>query len=194
VLSASGDVLVGTDLALVRGGRLLFETVSFRVARGEALLVTGPNGAGKSSLLRLVAGLLEPAGGTLANPFSIGWQAGEPALKPDRLLGSELAYWAALDAAPPAAVQGAAVAMAIDSLLDLPCAMLSAGQRQRAALARVIASGAPLWLLDEPTNALDAASEIRLLRAIASHREQGGLVVAATHHALPVPGAAHLSL
>lgn len=178
----------------MRGGRLLFEGLCFRVQPGEALVVTGPNGTGKSSLLRLIAGLLEPHAGTLANPFAIGWQAGEPALKPDRRLGSELAFWASLDSAPATAMLSAARAMAIDSLLDLPCTMLSAGQRQRAAIARVIASGAPLWLLDEPTTALDAASQALLAGAIARHRSTGGLVVAVTHQALELPGSARLSL
>ena len=193
-MNASGDALVASDLALVRGGRLLFEGLNFRVARGEALLVTGPNGAGKSSLLRLIAGLLEAFEGQLENPFATALQAGEPALKSDRRLGSELAFWARLDGADTAAVLAAATQMAIDTLLDLPCAMLSAGQRQRAALARMIASGAPLWLLDEPTAALDATSETRLLHAIAAHRANGGLVVAVTHHALAIPDAMPLRI
>ena len=193
-MNASGDALVATDLALVRGGRLLFEGLNFRIGRGDALLVTGPNGAGKSSLLRLIAGLLEPAEGAITNPFTAAFQAGEPALKPDRRLGSELAFWAGMDGANASSVEAACIAMGIDSLRDLPCAMLSAGQRQRAALARVIASRAPLWLLDEPTAALDTASEARLLEAIAVHRASGGLVIAVTHHILPVPGAAGLRI
>jgi len=189
VNASNDDAIVATDLALERGGRLLFERMSFRLERGGALLVTGPNGAGKSSLLRVIAGLLEPAGGRLDNPFTLGFQAGEPALKPDRRLGQELGFWAGLDGKGSAAVQQAAAAMAIDGLLDLPCGMLSAGQRQRAALARVIASGADLWLLDEPTAALDTASEALLLRAVAAHRSRGGLVVAVTHHPLQLADA-----
>lgn len=192
--ASDDDALVATDLALERGGRLLFEQLAFRVEPGGALLVTGPNGAGKSSLLRLIAGLLEPAKGKLENPFAVAFQAGEPALKPDRRLGNELGYWAGFDGSGAAAVQQAAAAMAIDSLLDLPCTMLSAGQRQRAALARVIASGARLWLLDEPTAALDAASEALLLRAVAAHRAQGGLVVAVTHHPLDLTDAQGLRI
>ncbi|MFN3371674.1 MAG: heme ABC exporter ATP-binding protein CcmA [Sphingomonadaceae bacterium] len=186
--------LVVEDVALVRGGRLLVEGLGFRLVPGEALIVTGPNGAGKSSLLRALAGLLKPAAGRINNPFATALLAAEPALKPDRTVASELAFWAGLDGAPAAAVPAAMAAMAVDALADLRCGQLSSGQRQRVAIARTIASGAPLWLLDEPTSALDAASTDRLLEAIAAHRAGGGLVVAATHQPLPMPGAATLPL
>jgi heme exporter protein A len=188
------DRLQANDLSLVRGGRLLFEGLSFSVAPGGALLIVGRNGAGKSSLLRLVAGLLAPDAGTLANPFRTALLGGEPALKPDRSVAGELAYWAALDGAQTAAVTAAAEAMAVTALLEFRCGQLSSGQRQRVALARLIASGAPLWLLDEPTNALDQASETRLIAAIAAHRAGGGLVLAATHQPLDLPGAQTLAL
>ncbi|MFQ3596499.1 MAG: ATP-binding cassette domain-containing protein, partial [Sphingomonadaceae bacterium] len=141
----------------------------------------GPNGIGKTSLLRLLAGLLEPAAGTLDNPFATAFQGPEPALKPDALLKRELAFWARLDGRTDADMWAAAEAMALIPLLDLPVALLSAGQRARAGLARVIASGASLWLLDEPTATLDAASAQRLEEVLALHLERGGLLVAATH-------------
>jgi heme exporter protein A len=192
--TASTQLLRGEGLALVRGGRLLFEGLGLSVAPGEALIVTGRNGAGKSSLLRLVAGLLEPDAGTLLNPFSTALLSSDQALKPDGRVASELAFWAGLDGAPLKRLAAAVEAMAVGPLMDFRCGQLSSGQRQRVAMARTIASGARLWLLDEPANALDSASEARLLAAIAAHRETGGLVLAATHQPLPLPGAAALAL
>ncbi|MFA7441626.1 MAG: heme ABC exporter ATP-binding protein CcmA, partial [Sphingomonadaceae bacterium] len=159
-----GGALVADNLTLARGGMPLFAGLSFRVAPGEALLITGRNGAGKSSLLRAIAGLLPIGSGILRNPYRAAWAAGEPALKPDRSVEDELAFWAKLDGATNISV--AIQAMGLDGLLDLPCGMLSSGQRQRVNLARAIASGALLWLLDEPTNALDTESANRLIAAI----------------------------
>jgi heme exporter protein A len=186
--------LAATGLALERGGRLLFSGLDFALEPGGALIVTGPNGAGKSSLLRLVAGLLSPAAGSLDNPFSTALLGPDLALKRDRTLGSELHHWARVDGAQPADVLAAAEAMAVAPLLGLPVTMLSAGQRQRAAIARMIASGAALWLLDEPTNALDSASEARLLSAVSAHRAGGGLVMAATHQPLGLEGVQRLAI
>lgn len=191
---AGSDVLLAEDVALVRGGRLLFEGLSFRLAPGGALLVTGRNGAGKSSLLRLVAGLLAPDAGTLANPFPTALLASDQALKPDRTVASELAYWAGMDGASADAVAQAAEAMAVTALLPFRCGQLSSGQRQRVAIARTLASGARLWLLDEPANALDTASEARLVAAVEAHRAKGGLVMAATHQPLGLQDAGSLTL
>lgn len=188
------NALFADKIAIVRGGALLFEGLSFTVAAGGALLVTGRNGAGKSSLLRAIAGMLPFAAGEWLNPFSLAWAGGEPALKPEQRVGAELRFWSALDGASNERRREAIDMMGIGSLLDLPAGVLSSGQRQRVSLARLVGSGADLWLLDEPTNALDTVSTERLLMAIARHRANGGLVIAATHQPLPLPDATTLHL
>ncbi len=173
--------LAVSDLAAERGGRLVFDRLAFTVPAGGALVVAGPNGAGKSTLLRVLAGLLPAAAGAVEHPFTVAFAGHEVALKPGVPLGDELAHWARLDDAHPDAVAAAAAAFALTPLLALPAGILSSGQRRRAALARVAASGAELWLLDEPDAGLDAASRTLLAMAIAAHRAGGGLVVAVTH-------------
>lgn len=177
----------------MRGDRLLFDELSFAVHQGGALCVLGPNGAGKSSLLRLLAGLLTPAAGSIERPERIAYLGHENALKLDSRLEPELLFWARLDGSE----DGMADAIArfeLEPLLDLPVRLLSNGQRRRAALSRVAASGAALWLLDEPEVGLDARSVAALAAAVAAHRAGGGLVVVATHAALDLRGAEKLVL
>ena len=190
----SGDQLIATDLACVRGGRLVFERVSFALAPRGALQVEGPNGAGKSSLLRVLAGLLGPADGTLVNSFGNAWLGADATLKPGTRLRAELDYWARLDRRPSSAVDAALTAFDLTGLADLPVDVLSSGQRRRAALARIHASGAALWLLDEPGVGLDSASLGLLARAIAAHRATGGAVVVATHGDIGVAEPQRLTL
>jgi len=181
------------DLACRRGGRMLFEGVSARVAPGGALLLVGPNGTGKSSLLRLLAGLLPAAAGEVRFGGRRSFAGHEVALKPRQTLGAELGHWARLDgglARLPAALE----AMNLAGLADVPCRMLSSGQKRRAAIARVIAAGAELWLLDEPTAGLDIASAGLLAAAMAAHRAAGGMVVAAVHGDIGLAGAETLRL
>jgi heme exporter protein A len=179
------------DVACIRGGRLLFEGVSFALEPGQAALVTGPNGAGKSSLIRLAAGLLEPAAGRIARTGAVALADENIALDRELPLERALRFWARLDRS--ACLPDALDAMGIAHLAPVPVRMLSTGQRKRAALARVIASSAPVWLLDEPVNGLDVDSVARLERACAAHRAVGGIVVAATHQpialrdAFPIP-------
>ena len=175
------SLLALRGVACLRGGRLLFEGLDLALGPGEAALVQGPNGAGKSSLLRIAAGLLRAAAGTV--------ERAEAALADEQLalderqkLSGALAFWVT-DAAPGVA------AMGLERLVDVPVRMLSTGQRKRAALARVVASGAPLWLLDEPGNGLDADGLARLEAAMAAHRAAGGAILAATHQPLALPGA-----
>lgn len=179
--SPGHPAVVVTDLAAERGGRAVLASVSFTLAPGGALQVEGANGAGKSTLLRVLAGLLPAAAGSVANPFSTAFAGHEVALKPGPTLAAELAHWARLDGVDTVALAAAADAFALTPLLDLPAGILSSGQRRRVALARVAASGAALWLLDEPDAGLDTASKARLAAAIRAHRAAGGLVVAVTH-------------
>lgn len=186
--------LVAEGLACERGGRRIFANVGFMVEPGNALQVEGRNGAGKSSLLRLLAGLLRPVAGRLSNPFRIAFAGHDVALKPGMHLIDELAHWARLDGAAPGAVTSALEAFDLTALAGLPVSVLSSGQKRRAALARVAASGAQLWLLDEPGVGLDAASMARLAGALAEHRARGGLVIAATHGDIGLEGPARLVL
>ena len=186
--------LIFDDVACARGGRMLFENRSFAVGPGEAALVTGPNGAGKSSLMRIAAGLLPPSAGTVRRDGGLAFAGEAAALDPRLPLGQALLFWARLDGAGRAGVEDALEAMGIAGLAQVPVHMLSTGQRKRAALARVIAGRAALWLLDEPGNGLDAASLDRLAAAMANHRRRGGIVVAASHQPLDLPDATAIRL
>jgi heme exporter protein A len=160
-----------------RGGRLLFETLDLALGPGEALQLKGPNGSGKSSLIRVAAALLRPDAGKV--------EAAPLALADDNLaLDRELPLEGALRLWGGAAAEAIA-ALGLAKLAGVPVRLLSAGQGKRAALARVAASDAKLWLLDEPANALDSRSIELLAKLLERHRETGGAVVAASHVELP---------
>ena len=178
-------------VACVRGGRRLFEALDLALEPGGAALVTGPNGAGKSSLIRLAAGLLPATAGTVERNAAAALADEGLALDLKRTLARALAFWGRLDGCDPAA---AMEAMGLMPLADVPVRMLSTGQRKRAALVRVMASGAALWLLDEPANGLDADGEARLAAAMAAHRAGGGAILAASHQPLALPDSARVAL
>ena len=195
--------LCADNLACERGGRLVFRSVSFAVAGGEALLVTGRNGAGKSSLLRMIAGLVRLAAGALTleggePEAEIGEQAHYlghlDALKPALTVAENLTFWAEFLGGSAESVAPALAAVDLTPLADLPAAYLSAGQRRRLSLARLAAIKRPLWLLDEPTSALDAASQGRLTELMRDHLGGGGIIVAATHGAIGLDGARELKM
>ena len=177
----------------VRGRRVLFEDLCFSLAPGGAALVTGPNGVGKSSLIRLAAGLLSPAAGSITGDARRALLTDQTSLDEELPLARALAFWARLDGAADT-VAAALDALALTDLADIPVRLLSTGQRRRAAIARVLASGAPLWLLDEPANGLDAAALGLLETAIARHRAAGGAVLVASHTQVALPGARAIDL
>ena len=162
---------------LVRGGRMLFEGLDVTLELGAAAHVTGANGCGKSSLIRLAAGLLAPSAGTVERDEAALADEGL-ALDRELPLGRALAYWNG------PRLGEAMAAFDLDRLRDVPVRLLSMGQARRARLARVMASGTPLWLLDEPLNGLDRDGVARLDAAIAAHRATGGAVLAASHVSL----------
>lgn len=176
------DLLAITDVACWRGGRLLFEGLSATLAPGDGLWVRGPNGTGKSSLLRIAAGLLRPLGGSVSrSPCALADES--LALDRELPLGRALGLWARLDGSRQ--VPDALRALGLAALADVPVRLLSTGQARRARLARVLASGAPLWLLDEPLNGLDENSTAAVAGLIADHRAAGGAVLVASHLAIP---------
>jgi heme exporter protein A len=195
--------LLASDLACRRGGREVFAGVSFAVGPGEALAVRGRNGAGKSSLLRLVAGLLRVADGRLTldggDPeLTIGEQAHylghQDALKPSLAVGENLKFWSGFLGPASANVGEPLAAVGLAAVADLPAAYLSAGQRRRLSIARLLAVKRPIWLLDEPANALDAAARRRLAEFMTAHLASGGLILAATHGEFGIDGAKELRL
>ena len=192
-------------MACIRGERPVFSGVSFRIEWGGALTLVGPNGAGKSSLLRILAGLLKQAGGTLtwdnapvdddlaAHRSRLHYVGHLDAVKPTLTVGENLDGWARFRGAMRAAPDALA-ALGIEDLADVPGRFLSAGQRRRLALARVLATPAPLWLLDEPTVTLDADATARVAAMIAAHRSGGGMAIVATHGELALDGTQRLDL
>jgi heme exporter protein A len=184
------------DVACVRGGRLLFSGVSFDLGPGDAAIVTGPNGIGKSSLIRIAAGLLAPFDGAVTCEVDRALLTEASALDTDRSLVAALRFWAGLDRAPDpdTRVARAVEALDLEALAGIPVRLLSTGQRRRASIARVAASAASVWLLDEPANGLDLASVARLEALIATHRAAGGMALVATHLPLALPGAREIAL
>ena len=200
--------LTAEKLVCTRGERRLFDGLSFRVRAGQALAVEGANGAGKSSLLRILAGFLSPAAGRITVTQDgkdsddaeergklIGWLGHLDGLKPQLTVVEQLAFFAGLYGRPlrRAAHGTSPVTTGEENILEqvglarqteLPCRYLSAGQRRRLALARLLVSERPLWLLDEPFAALDASGQALVAQLMARHCGQGGIIIAATHDPL----------
>ena len=195
--------LSAADLTCRRGGRTLFSGLAFALTAGESLVVTGRNGSGKSSLLRLVAGLLRPETGQISvdggDPeLSLAEQAHylghQDALKPSLTVGENLRFWSAYLGPAENPPERALGRLGLDELTDLPAAYLSAGQRRRLSLARLITVYRPLWLLDEPTAALDAEGQTRLADLMRVHLTRGGVILAAAHGDIGLTGARELKL
>ena len=193
------------DLTIERGGRRIISGLSFEAAAGAALIVTGPNGAGKTSLLRALAGFLPiEAGGFALEGGDAERTVGERAhylghadgVKAALTAGENLAFAAAMlgGDSSRAAQLGALSALGLAHVIDFPAQLLSTGQRRRVALARLMAAKRPLWLLDEPTTALDAAAQAALAAIMQAHLKGGGILVAAVHAPLGLAGAQELRL
>jgi heme exporter protein A len=194
--------LEASDLSCVRGGREVFSGLAFEVGSGEALMVTGRNGSGKSSLLRLIAGLVRMAGGRLALadgdpdrtlPEQAHYLGHQDALKPSLTVAENLRFWTGYLGDGEASA-GALAAVGLDLLADLPAAYLSAGQRRRLSMARLAAVRRPIWLLDEPTSALDRDGQDILAQLMRRQLAGGGLILAASHGPIGLPGAKELRL
>ncbi len=197
--------LTASDLSMERGGRRLFSGVAFEAEAGSGLIVTGPNGAGKSSMLRGLSGFLPFAGGAFA------LEGGDPertlgeqshylghadALKSALTAGENLAFWAGTLGGDPGreSCRAALARVGLVHVIDFPARALSAGQRRRVALARLLVAHRPVWLLDEPTTALDAAAQAAFAGIMRGFMDAGGIVVAATHAPLGLTGARTLRL
>jgi heme exporter protein A len=206
-MTASSDGgLVADALACQRGERLVFNGLSCAVPAGGAVLLTGANGSGKSSLLRVLATLLAPHAGRIVwngmpvtddlarYRASLRYVGHLDAIKPALKVRETLVFWAGARGMPAAQTDAALAAFALEALADWPCRWLSAGQRRRLALARLVASPAPVWILDEPAAALDSDGEGRLATLIAAHRAAGGRTVVATHQPLAIDAAETLAI
>jgi heme exporter protein A len=180
-VSDSGVLLEADGLACIRGDRLLWRGISMRLTPGDAVMLTGANGIGKSSLIRILAGLLPPAAGRVVRHVRTALVDERHALDAHLPLARGLGQWAAIDGTGTAGVHAAMDRLGIAHLADVPPRYFSTGQKKRAALARLIASDAPLWLLDEPANGLDRDGVALIEALIAAHRAAGGAVVCASH-------------
>jgi heme exporter protein A len=193
-----------TALACRRGQKAIFSGIGFALGGGDALLLLGPNGAGKSSLLRIMAGLLRPVAGTMvleggdkerSIPEQAHYLGHQDALKPSLSVAENLRFWMQLlGAGSGLAPLDALEAVGLIELADLPAGYLSAGQRRRLSLARLIGAKRPIWLLDEPSSALDTNGQQRLLTLMRAHLAEGGVILAATHAPLGLAAAQVLRL
>lgn len=185
--------LSATDLAVRRGERTIFSGLSFALEPGRAIIVTGPNGSGKSTLLKAIAGLLRPASGAIkldgggeAEIFEHCHYLGHAnALKPALTVEENLDFWRRF-LGPGIDIDDALDAVGLPGIGEIPAGYLSAGQKRRVAIARLLAAHRPIWLVDEPTAALDKASEEVFAGIVNEHLAGGGLVLAATHQPLAV--------
>jgi len=195
--------LSASNLACVRGSREIFRNVNFNLSSGHTLAVVGPNGAGKSSLLRMIAGLLRAESGRLefdggdpelTIPEQAHYLGHQDALKPSLSVAENLTFWARYLGNGSTSATGPLDTVGLAAIPDLPAGYLSAGQRRRLSIARLLAVRRPIWLLDEAAAALDQAAQARLIDLMRTHLAGGGLILAATHAPLGLDGVQELRL
>ncbi len=180
---AHSPALSLSNVAVIRGNRLVFNGFSLEAGAGDILWIRGANGSGKSTLLRLIAGLLPKASGQMEVAGVIALADENLALDPNMSLESALGFWAKMDTTAANVREKALAAMDLVPLADIPIRYLSTGQRKRATLSRLFASQALIWLLDEPYNGLDSANTTRLDAALLKHASAGGIALVAAHQA-----------
>ncbi|MEQ1689289.1 MAG: heme ABC exporter ATP-binding protein CcmA [Sphingopyxis sp.] len=188
----SAALIRAQGLACQRGARMLWRGLDLALCGGEAVHIIGANGIGKSSLLRTLAGLLPLAAGSVECAGGVALLDENPALDRDRTLGHALGFWAAIDG--QSSVCDALETVGMAALADVPVRFFSTGQRKRAALARLLVQGAPIWLLDEPSNGLDRDGVAMLETLVSQHRALGGGALIASHHALALADLATINL
>lgn len=202
-------LLTAENLAVRRGEDLIFMNVSFKLSSGQAMLLTGPNGSGKSTLLRVIAGLLRPEAGSVTiagEGLETDVRASEAshylghrnAMKQDLSVFENLNFWKIFlgdfDGGSSLTIEEAAEAVGLASIAHLPFGYLSAGQQRRFAMAKLLVAWRPIWILDEPTAALDASADLMFTGLVKTHLEKGGMAVAATHQPLGLDHAQELRM